>query len=467
MIHNTLHLLSIREIQEYLRHGRLTSVDLTHYYLERINRYNSRFHAFTAVDEVRADLDAQKADQALLEGIDLGPLHGIPYALKDIIDVANVETTCHSKLMLNHYAKNHATLVKQLIAGGAVYMGKLATHEFALGGPSEELPFPPARNPWNPEHFTGASSSGAGAAIAAGLIPVAIGSDTSGSIRGPACLCGVTGFKPTYGLVSRVGVFPLSWSMDHCGPLTRYVDDVAQVMSVICGVDPEDPASVSTTIPFYSLPEVSLSSLRVAWPRHLLTDSPYTHPEVIASLDHTTEQLQAAGASVEIVSFPNFSRFNACGRVIMTAESFVIHQNMLKESPEKYGKFTFQRIIPGAVITAAELLDAQRVRAEMTSWLNNNLLSEYDVMLFPSTLRPAPKFDEFGIDWPPSPSVVPSQTIVFNVTGNPALNLPTGLSTSGLPIGMQLVGRLFDDARLLAIGQQLEKRIMMPALELS
>jgi aspartyl-tRNA(Asn)/glutamyl-tRNA(Gln) amidotransferase subunit A len=460
-----LHTLPLVELGQRLRHGRLSSVKLVDYFLARITRFNPHVKAFISIDSARAHRDALRADVELARGHDRGPLHGIPYALKDIFDVADTMTTCHSKIMLHHIPSHSCTVERKLVSGGGIYLGKLATHEFALGGPSVELPFPPACNPWNPMFFTGASSSGAGAAIAAGLVPIAIGSDTSGSIRGPACLCGVVGFKPTFGLVSRHGVFPLSWSLDHCGPITRFAADSSQVMQVIAGHDPHDPTSSANTFDFLAPPAINWRNMRIAWPRHLLTDNPHTHPELLAAMDDSVKVLRNAGAVVEEIQFKDFNLFNACGRIIMAAESFAIHQKNLRDRPGDFGRFTYQRVLPGATVSAAELLDAQRLRNELTGWLNSNIFPQYQLLIFPSTLRPAPAFSEFSTDWPPPANVMPTQTIPFNVTGNPALNLPIGLASNGLPMGMQLVGPLFGDQTLLAAGSALEILLSMPILD--
>lgn len=458
-----LHLLPLAELARLLQQKLLTSVALTEHFLQRIDRFNPTLNAFIQVDRDRAYRDARRADDILAKGTHGSPLTGIPYALKDIFDVESEPTTCHSHLMLQHRAARSSTVASRLAASGAVYLGKLATHEFALGGPSDELPFPPARNPWNTAHFTGASSSGAGAAVAAGLVPIALGSDTSGSIRGPACLCGVVGFKPTYGVVSRAGVFPLSWTLDHCGPLTRFSDDTRRVLQAIAGYDPADPTTVTRKLDL-SPRAVTWPSHRIAWPRHLLTDNPHTDPALIAAMDRAVGFLTEAGARVEEVRFRDFSLFNACGRIIMAAESFAVHQHNLRERGAEYGRFTFQRILPGATISAAELLDALRLRTALTGWLNAELFPRYSLLLFPGTLRAAPHFNEFSQDWPPASHVVPTQTIPFNVTGNPALSLPLGLTEAGLPLGLQLVGRLFDDSLVLDAGEAMEKWLVMPAL---
>ena len=241
-----LHELSIAEAGRQLRAGTLSSTILTQHALSRIASLDPLLHAFVLVTRERALADAARADREIKSGIDKGPMHGIPYALKDIYATAGIRTTCHSKLLIDNVPAEDCVVEAKFRAGGAVLLGKLATHEFALGGPSFDLPFPPARNPWNLDHFTGGSSSGSGAAVAAGLVRVAMGSDTGGSIRGPAFYCGTVGLKPTYGLVSRRGVFPLSYTLDHCGPLSWTVEDAALTMQVIAGYDPLDPGQRRT-----------------------------------------------------------------------------------------------------------------------------------------------------------------------------------------------------------------------------
>src|SRR6478672_6310426 len=217
--------LSIAEMGLLLRTGSTTAETLTRDALGRVAERDGALHAFVLVTEDRALEDARRADAELKAGRDRGPFHGIPYALKDIYDTAGIRTTCHSKLRLNVVPKEDSVAAARLREAGGVLLGKLATHEFAIGGPSFDLPFPPARNPWNREHITGGSSSGSGAALAAGLCYGALGSDTGGSIRNPAALCGIAGIKPTYGRVSRAGVVPLSWTLDHAGPMARTVED--------------------------------------------------------------------------------------------------------------------------------------------------------------------------------------------------------------------------------------------------
>ncbi len=243
--------LTIAELARLYDQRELSPVEATRALLDRIARHDGRLHSFIRVTPEVALAEAAAAERELMQGRRRGPLHGIPYALKDIIETAGIATTGHSKLCQDYVPATDADIVVRLKAAGGILMGKLATWEFALGGPSWDLPWPPALNPWNPDHLPGGSSSGAGAAVAAGFVPGAIGTDTGGSVRGPAAFCGLAGLKPTYGRVSRRGVFPNTFTMDHCGPLTRSAEDIALILQVIAGFDPEDPGSEDVPVPDY------------------------------------------------------------------------------------------------------------------------------------------------------------------------------------------------------------------------
>jgi aspartyl-tRNA(Asn)/glutamyl-tRNA(Gln) amidotransferase subunit A len=448
------HELSIAQAGRMLRAGTITSTALTQNALDRIAALNPLLNAFVLVTRDRALADAARADQELKAGVDKGPLHGVPYGLKDIYETAGIRTTCHSKLLIDHVPAADCVVEQKLREGGAVLLGKLATHEFAIGGPSFDLPFPPARNPWNLEHFTGGSSSGSGAAVAADITRLALGSDTGGSIRGPAAYCGVVGLKPTYGLVSRRGVFPLSYTLDHAGPLTRSVEDAALTMRVIAGYDVLDPASANVPLPdFSSGLGRDLAGLRLALPRHFYVNADKVSPEVIAAVDAAAAELTRLGAVVDEVTLPDYDLFQACGRVILTAEAFAVHEHDLINRPLDYARFTYQRMMPGAALTAVDLVQAFRVRRELTEAVNTKVLGTYDAIITANALGTAPRFDEF-----PSDATVwsPIQTIPFNVTGNPVLAVPVGFSKSGLPLSMQIVGRAFDEPTILRIGAAYE-----------
>lgn len=446
--------LSIAEMGRALRAGEVTAEQIARDALARVAARNGALHAFVLVTEERALDDARRADAELRAGRDRGPFHGIPHALKDIYDTAGIRTTCHSKLRIDNVPEVDSVVAAKFVEAGAVLLGKLATHEFALGGPSFDLPFPPSRNPWNIEHVTGGSSSGSATAIAARIVRMAMGSDTGGSIRGPAAWCGLAGIKPTYGRVSRRGVFPLSWTLDHCGPLARSVEDCAITLQVLAGYDPQDAASADVPVPDYRAGlDRGVSGLRVAIPRAFFVAASATNPEVVAAIDRTAAELRAAGATVDDITLPDYALFAAAGRVIMMAESFAIHEQDMQSRLLDYGEITAGRFILGAAITAADYIHALRARRELTDAVNA-ALQHHDVLLTASALTTAPRFDA-PVDALSSSS--PMQTIPFNVTGHPAMSVPVGLASNHLPLSVQVVGRPFDEAMVLRVGRAIEQ----------
>ena len=445
---------SVAEMGRALRAGTLTCVALARQALARIGAHDGELHAFIEVIAERALADAARADALLAAGTDLGPMHGIPYALKDIYDVAGLRTTCHSHLKLQNVAAADSAVAERLAAGGAVLLGKTATHEFALGGPIHDLPFPAARNPWHVEHIPGGSSSGSAAAVAAGMVRVALGSDTGGSIRGPACLCGLVGLKPTYGRVSRRGVYPLSYTLDHCGPLTRSVADMAAAMQVIAGHDPRDPASAAVPVPDFSAGlGQGVAGLRIGYARDLFAQNPNLHPAVLAAIDAAADVLRGLGATVTPVALPDYALFEACGRVILAVESYAIHEQDLKNRPLAYGRHTYQRLAAGAALSGADLVQALRLRRELTEAMHDRVFGGCDAIVTAAGLDAAPRFDQFGRDATRWRGMV---NFPFNVTGSPALAMPVGFGRHGLPLGMQIVGRPFEEALLLRVAAAYE-----------
>jgi len=445
--------LSIADAGRKLRDGSITSTALTEDALSRIAAIDPALDSFITVTADRARADAVAADVAFVKGIDNGPMQGVPYALKDIYDTAGIRSTCHSKLRLDHVPAADSVVESKFKAQGAVLLGKLATHEFALGGPSFDLPFPPARNPWNREHIPGGSSSGSGAAVAAGLVRMAMGSDTGGSIRGPAAYCGTVGLKPTYGLVSRRGVFPLSTTLDHCGPLSWTVEDSAIALQTIAGYDALDPASVDIPIPNYlDGLDRGVDGLRIGLPRHFFAKTEDVSAEVVAAIDRAAERLAKLGAVVEEITLPDYDLFNACGRIIMYTEAFAIHEQDYQRRPLDFGQLTYLRMTLGAFVTGADIQQAMRLRRELSRTVNLQL-KNYDALITASALIPAPAFADID---PNSPPNWPIQTMPFNVTGNPAMSIPTGFSASGLPLSMQIIGRAFDESMVLRIGAAFE-----------
>ena len=342
-------------------------------------------------------------------------------------------------------------MVERLRAGGAILLGKLATHEFAFGGPSFDLPFPPARNPWNTAHIPGGSSSGSAAAVAAGYVRFAPGSCTGGSIRGPAAWCGVVGLKPTYGRVSRRGVFPLAWSLDHCGPLAATVEDAALVLQVIAGHDPLDPTSAEQPVPdFVTGLDRGVAGLTVGVPRAFFTGHALLASETAAAIERALEGLRAAGATVRDIVLPDLKLFGACGRVLMTAELFAIHGTDLRARPNEYATLTLNRFALGATLTAFDYLNAQRLRRRLKAEVDH-AFDKVNIILTAISLDTAPAFDP-----PPNPAAWALQANAFNVTGHPAISVPAGLSSTGLPLAVQLVAPHFRENELLSAARALE-----------
>ena len=397
-----LHDLAIAEAGKLLRSGDVTSMALTEHAFERIKAIDPSINSFITLTRESALAEAAKADADFAKGIDKGPMQGIPHALKDIYGTAGIRTTCHSKLLLDNVPKDDSVVAAKFKAQGAVMLGKLGTHEFAVGGPSFDLPFPPARNPWNPDHIPGGSSSGSGAAVAAGIVRMAMGSDTGGSIRGPAGYCGTVGLKPTYGLVSRRGVFPLSYTLDHCGPLSWTVEDSAIAMEVIAGFDPLDPGSADVPVPdFRGKLGQGVQGLRLGLPRQWFAKADGVSAETLRAIDDAAQTLAKLGATIEEIELPDYELYNSCGRVILMSEAYAIHEKDFQTRPLDYGLYTYLRLSLGAFVTAADLTQAHRLRRELAQAVNAKL-KHCDALITASTLAPAPAFADVDPNSPPN-----------------------------------------------------------------
>lgn len=432
----------------------LSPVEFLSALLARIEALDPKLNAFIRLDADAAMDAARTAEKEIAAGRGRGPLHGIPVGIKDIFDVAGLPTTCHSKILVNNIAKADSVAVQKLRQAGAIILGKLSTHEFAIGGPSLDLPFPPARNPWNPEHHPGGSSSGSGAGVCAGLFPVALGSDTGGSVRNPASSCGIVGLKPTYGLVSRRGVFPLSFTLDHVGPLTRTVADNALMLDAIAGHDAADPGSAATQAhSFGRLLDRGVRDLRIGFIRHFHERDMPAHPEVTAALEDAARVLQAEGADVRTVTLPSLTEFSGINRVVLCSEAWSIHAPWLRSRPGDYGKLARQRLMPGAFMSAGDYVGAQRRRLEVIAAVED-VLRDVDVLLCASSMDPASRISDAAETARTYPRQARSP---FNVTGHPALAMMSGLASTGLPVSVQFVGRYFDDATVLRVAAAYER----------
>ena len=441
--------LSIAELGRRMREGATTSAAVTEAALARISARDPRYNSFVAVTAERALEDARRADADFSAGRDRGPMQGIPYALKDMIDTAGIRTTAHSRLLLDNVPEADAVVAQRLRQAGGVLLGKLATYEFALVGPDENLPFPPARNPWNTEHITGGSSSGPAAAVAGGLVRTAIGTDTGGSIRSPACACGVTGLKPTYGLVSMAGIIPLSPSLDHAGPLSATVDEAALTLDVIAG---SDPAGAGRELARSRIGR-DLRGLRLAYARSFHASDPGASPEVVAALDDAASQLSMLGASIHEVDLPDYALFEACGAVILQAEAYAGHQRDLQSRAADYGRLALQTLASGFALTAADVAQAQRVRRHLALALQREVFSKFDALIAANVLASAGRFENGDSRHPRWTAM---RTLPFNLSGNPALAVPVGFARNGLPLGMQIAGRPFSEALICQIGAAYE-----------
>jgi aspartyl-tRNA(Asn)/glutamyl-tRNA(Gln) amidotransferase subunit A len=350
--------------------------------------------------------------------------------------------------------REDAVTVRRLAEAGAVMLGKLATHEFAWGGPSFDLPFPPARNPWDPGRFTGGSSSGTGAAVAAGLVLGGTGSDTGGSIRFPAAFCGLAGFKPTYGLCPRTGILPLAYSLDHAGPLAWTVEDCALLLQPMAGADPGDPASVAAAVPdFRAALAGSIKGLRIGFVRHFHeADNPVTEATRQA-LEAAAETLRGLGAELVDVALPPLADWTACGMVIMMTEAFALHQRWLTTRPQDYGECFRDRVSLGGFFTGADYVEAQRLRRELCAAFAATM-REVDLLLCAMTPNEAQPIESVTVM---SSFERPSFAFPFNVCGAPALAVRAGFTEAGLPLSLQLVGRPFEDATVLRAGHQYER----------
>ena len=446
--------LGVADAARLLRDRKLSPVEYASALISRIEKHDKPLNAFLRFTPEIALEDARRAEAEITRGEWRGPFHGVPYGLKDIVDYAGLPTTAHSKILADNVAKSDAFVTQKLRAAGAVFMGKLSTHEFALGGPCFDLPWPPARNPWNRDHFCGGSSSGSGAATAAGFLPMAIGSDTGGSIRNPATMCGVVGMKATYGLVSRRGVVPLAFSLDHVGPLTRSVRDNVLALEAIAGHDPLDPGSVKTgPLNLSEGLEGGLKGVRVGVLRHFYSKDMVADPEVAAGIEVAVKVLKELGAIVSEVSTAPLAEYLACNRTILCSEAYAVHEKWLRERPLDYGSRTRGRLLAGAFVKAADYINANRVRRKLVADFHR-LFDEVDIVVTASAMDPPCRIDDDSMI---EHTYGRQARAPFNVTGGPALAVPVGFTKSGLPLGMQLVGKPFTETLLYRAAQAYEQ----------
>jgi aspartyl-tRNA(Asn)/glutamyl-tRNA(Gln) amidotransferase subunit A len=448
--------LSVADAARRLRDRSLSPVELTEAYLDRIAAIDGQLNAYITVTANLARRQARAAEGEIASGVYRGPLHGIPFGLKDIIDTSGILTTAHSKVLAHNIPAEDASVVTRLYAAGAILLGKQALHEFAHGGPSFDLPWPPARNPWNTAHYTGSSSTGPGASVAAGLAAFALGTDTGGSVRTPAWMCGTVGFKPTFGLVGRGGVIPFSSSCDHVGLLTRTVEDAALVLRAIAGHDERDLGSARRAVPdFTSKLGSGLRGLRFGVLRHHFEEDTHPNAELVRALDTALDVLRELGAEIEDVRVRSLHEYYSVRVMLTESELFARHQHHLRKHASDYGHHFLGRTLAAALFSSADYIAAQRERRRIIGEMQA-LYARYDALITTGA-GPAPNLNAHRSIGAAQKWSTPSMGTMFSVTGAPAIALPCGFSKSGLPLGMQIAGRPFEDAALLAIGHAYER----------
>jgi aspartyl-tRNA(Asn)/glutamyl-tRNA(Gln) amidotransferase subunit A len=439
--------LTIAEAARLISGRQLSPVELTEACLARIANLDARLRAFITVTRQEAMAEALKAAHAIANGNYKGPLHGVPFALKDLFDTAGIRTTAGSRILAERVPAEDAAVTERLSEAGGVLVGKLNMHEFAFGVTGVNPHYGTIENPWGRGRSAGGSSSGSAAAIASGMALAALGTDTGGSIRIPAALCGITGLKPTYGRVSRRGVTTLSWALDHVGPMARTAADVAILLQAIAGHDPADPTSSEAPVPDY-LQELedprNLKRVRIGVPREYFFDN--VDAEVLNAIRDAVTVLGERKADLIEVALPHISEASAAATAILLPEALAFHRRWLSERPEDYGEDVRARLDLGLAYPAVAYVEAQRFRSLIVEQWRQHVFDKVDLLVTPTTPVPAPGQDEDVLQVTMN---LTRFTNPINLLGLPAASVPCGLSAGGLPIGLQIIGRWFEEALVL------------------
>ncbi|MBP0625300.1 amidase [Cupriavidus consociatus] len=445
---------TIAEAATLIAARQLSPVELAEHCLSRIEALDGTLHSFIGVTPERALQEAKAAEHRMMTGTLLGTLDGIPIAHKDIYCTSGIRTTAHSKLLKDWVPNVDAHIVSRLAQAGALSLGKLATHEFALGGPSFDLELPPACNPWNPDHFSSGSSSGTAVAVAAGLILGGTGTDTSGSIRSPAALCGVTGIKPTYGLCSRTGILPLAFSLDHPGPIAWTSEDCALLLQAMSGYDPTDAASVDCMVPnFTSRLRREIKGLRIGVARDWHEVENKVSPAVQNGIEDAIAVWRAQGAEIVEVRMPSLYDYQAAASVIMLCEAFSLHETWMRTRGDEYGEMLRDRLVLGALMTSADYMQAVRRRHELCI-ATAKAAADVDILVTAGAQKEAPRID--GVPkWGGLSS--PGFYDPFNISGWPAISLCSGYGEGGLPVSVQIAAKPFQEPLLFQVADAFEQ----------
>ena len=452
--------LTLAGLSRELLARRLSPVDVVRSLLERIEVDET--NSFVTVTAERALAGASQAEREILAGRYRGPLHGVPVALKDIIYTRGVRTTMGSAPYSRHVPDHSATVARKLEEAGSVLIGKTNTHEFAYGPTGDRSHFGATKNPHDTRKITGGSSGGSGAAVAANLCYGALGSDTGGSIRIPAALCGTVGMKPTFGRVSKSGVFPLSWTLDHVGPITRTVEDNALMLNFLTGHDPEDPYSVDHPAEDFTRDlRRALRGAGIGLPTSFYFD--HVDEEVEAPVRDAVEVFRSLGARVREVEIPNLVDTLHAQRLILGTEAYAVHQERLENEPETFGEEVGERLMDGERPKAYHYANARR-RGVLATDEFDHALQGVDVLLTPTLPIVATEIGQREVnigDYEESVrSALTRYTGPTDLTGHPSLSVPCGATASGLPVGLQLIGRRFDEATLYRFGDAYEEAMV-------
>jgi aspartyl-tRNA(Asn)/glutamyl-tRNA(Gln) amidotransferase subunit A len=451
---------TIISLGEAIRKRQISPVEIVEECLARIDRLDSTLRAFITVDSAGARTAAATLTAELAAGRSRGPLHGVPMAFKDLCATRGLPTSCGTKTPEYFVATDECSAVRRLRRAGAVTLGKLNMTELALGPFGDNAHHGDVQNPWRLGHCAGGSSSGSAAAVAAGLALGALGSDTGGSIRLPAACCGIVGLKPTYGRVSRAGVMPLSWSLDHIGPMARTVHDTARVLSVIAGRDDADATASRRVVPDYAGGlSAGVAGLRVGLPENYYFED--VAATVAGAVHEAARVLESQGATLVALSLPDPRPLTDLANIIARAESAAVHARLLKEHPHELQPAVRARLEVGLSISAHDYLQASRLRARLTRTFIREVFGPVDVLMTPVIPEPAPALE--AVKAGSVEEIVTRMgrfsrlTRPFNALGLPALSVPCGFSPSGLPLAAQIVGRPFDEATVLGAGHVYER----------
>jgi len=455
---------SITTLSEQIRKKEISPVEVIDAYLKRAERVQEKFNPFITILDDHARKAAREAEDEIVNGNYRGPLHGIPFAAKDLFFTAGIRTTCGSKILSDFVPEQNATVIDRLVSAGAILIGKANMHEFAFGTTNLNPHFGDAKNPWDPDRVTGGSSGGSAAAVASSCALLALGTDTGGSIRIPSALCGTVGVKPTFGRISKYGVYPLAWSLDHPGPMTKTASDAAIALACMAGYDPKDPCSQRVPVEdFTAALTGEIQDVRVGVPDTFYFNA--IDPAVNIQTEKAIKSLKDLGATILPVTIPDLEEAATATLVILTAEAAACLEKYHRTRREDIGKDVRERLDIGALYLATHYIKSQRIRRKIQENFAR-IFRRVDVLVTPGVSIPAPKRDAptvrlDGSDIPVGVALTRC-TRIYNLAGLPSVSVPTGLSESGLPVGIQVAGRPFDEATLLRVADAYQRHVYRP-----